>query len=90
MVKYSTEWRPHICGCRLYVALWMEAIFDQIECIFLQKTLGSYLTKAQKKIGLQKNRFGGAGEAFLRPCVTLRKLRIFTKIEDFVYVNSLL
>ena len=54
----------------------MAAIFDQIECSFLQKTLGSYVGKAKKIILAPNIHFWGAGEALFSD------LGHFSEIED--------
>ena len=55
----------------------MAAIFGQIECSFLQNTLGSYVWKAKQIILAPKIHFRGAGEAFFPD------LGHFSEIEDF-------
>ena len=51
---------------------------------FFAKTHGSYVWCINKIISASKNRFWGTGEAFFWTLVTLSKLRIIAKIEDYV------
>ena len=57
-----------------------EAIFDQIECSFLQKTHCSYLSCSKKLFGPEKIIFGALGRHFFQTLVTFHKLRIFQKL----------
>ena len=58
----------------------VEAIFDQIECSFLQKTHCSYLSCSKKLFGAEKIIFGALGRHFFQTLVTFHKLRIFQKL----------
>ena len=61
----------------------MEAIFDQIECRFLQNRLASYVGRRKKKKIGPKIHFWVAGEAFFSDLGHFSEFEDFSKFEDF-------
>ena len=61
----------------------MEAIFDQIECRFLQNRLASYVGRRKKKKSGPKIHFWVAGEAFFSDLGHFSGFGDFSRFGDF-------
>ena len=61
----------------------LEAIFDQIECRFLQNRLASYVSRTKRKKNWVPKFFWAAGEAFFSDLGHFSEFEDFSKFEDF-------
>ena len=69
----------------------MEAIFDQIECSFLQINRWLiYLGHKQDNFGSKISFLGHWGGIYFRTLVTSPKLRIIAKIEDYGCIKDII
>ena len=71
--KYSIEWRPPICVCRLEMEL-LRPQYTKFDPFFLQNVKCPYVTSPPKKFGWLLLTFGGVWEAFCRGSVVSRNM----------------
>ena len=71
--KYSIEWRPPICVCRLEMEL-LRPQYTKFDPFFLQNVKCPYVTSPKKIFGWLLLTFGGAGKLFFWGSVVLRNI----------------
>ena len=83
MMKYSTGWRPPICGFFFYTGLW-RLYLTKMGAFFCKKHLPIVWRPEISFFGTPKFHILGTGGSFFRPFCLFKIYWVFSKFTEFI------